>query len=119
MEIKAIKNPVMTLITKAQMARLVKAGEKYFKSGNIGRPIVKLFGGPLTWLVTHIEVDPSEHNQHIAYGYADLGMGQVEFGSLFELSELSSIRTGISLLERDAWWKDDKTVNYFEHDRIA
>jgi hypothetical protein len=99
---EAVKNPAMTLITKAQMAKLVKAGEKY-ESGNdsdsIGKPIVKLFGGSLTWLVTHIE------SSGLIFGYADMGFQCVEFGALCHLSDLPTMKTGIAYLERDRWWK--------------
>jgi len=119
MEIKAIKNRVMTLITKAEMTKLVKAGEKYMNSDSIGRPIVKIFGGSLTWLITHIEIDTSEHAQHLLCGYADLGFGCVEYGSLIELSELPSMKIKFFYPERDRWFKDDKTVNYLERETLS
>jgi hypothetical protein len=111
MEIKSLKNRVMTLITKAQMAKLTNAGKKY-ESGNdsesIGRPIVKLFGGPLTWLVTHIE------ESGLLFGYADMNCECVEFGALCHLSDLPTMKTGIAYLERDRHWKDTKSMNYLD-----
>jgi len=93
---KSIRNPVMCLITKAQYQALTEAGY------NSSQPIIKLFGGPLTWLVTGIE-------DGILYGYADIGQGCVEWGSLIHESELPTLRTGIAYLERDYHFKPEVT----------
>lgn len=100
---KEIKNPVMTLITKAQYKKLMDIGHENMI------PIVKIFGGSATWLLTHIDEDG------IAYGYADLGMGCVEWGSLFEVTELETLRYGkIFYFERDRWFEHKEGTNYLE-----
>ena len=93
---KSIKNVVMTLITKDQYNQLVKAGHDNSK------PIIKLFVGPLTWLVTGIE-------DNILYGYADLSQGCVEWGSLVHEDELPTIKAGPFYLERDRYFKPKVT----------
>jgi hypothetical protein len=103
---KAIKNPVMTLIRKSDYTKLIE-------SGSMGmRPIIKLFGGPLTWLVTGIEGG-------ILYGYADLGMGCVEWGSLCHEDELPTFRAGFAFIERDRFFEDDVTINWLEKDSLV
>lgn len=91
----------MVLITTEQYNQLVKARSTGMK------PIVKLFVDNLTWLVTGIE-------KGILYGYADLGFGCVEWGSLIELSKLSTIKGRFGYLERDRYWKDKKNLNYLK-----
>jgi len=103
---KAIKNPVMTLITKAQYSELVKAGYQNM------RPIIKLFGGPVTWLVTGIE-------DGILYGYGDLGQGCVEWGGLISEDELPTLKTGFMYLERDLHFKDDPSVNWLDRESLV
>jgi hypothetical protein len=94
-----IKNAWMTLITAKQYEALVKAGYKGTE------PIVKLFMGPLTWLVTGIEDD-------ILYGWADLSMQCVEWGGLISIEELPTIRNGPFWLERDFHFKHKEGTNY-------
>lgn len=96
----------MTLITKEQYTQLVKAGSNNMK------PIIKLFGGPLTWLVTGIE-------DGILYGYADLGQQCVEWGSLVHESELPTLKTGFMYLERDRYFKHQEGKNYLELDSLV
>lgn len=96
---KQIRNPVMVLVTGPQYEALVKAG------GNNMKPIIKLFVENLTWLVTGIE-------DGILYGYADLGMDCVEWGSLCHESELPTMRGRIAYLERDRNWTPKATDNY-------
>ena len=103
---KAIKNPVMTLIRKSDYTKLIEAG-----SMNM-RPIIKLFGGPLTWLVTGIEGG-------ILYGYGDLSQGCVEWGSLCHEDELSTLKTGPFYIERDRYFEDDPFINWLENDSLA
>lgn len=102
---KQIRNRVMVLITGSQYEELVKAGYQNMK------PIVKLFGGPLTWLVTGIE-------DGILYGYADLSMGCVEWGGLCNESELPTLKTGIAYLERDRHWKHTEGTKYLLLDSL-
>lgn len=103
---KQVRNPVMVLITGPQYEELVKAGYRNMT------PILKLFGGPLTWLVTGIE-------DGILYGYGDLGMGCVEWGSLCHESELSTLRCGIGYLERDRYWTHKEGTNYLELETLT
>jgi hypothetical protein len=102
---KQIRNRVMVLITGDQYEKLVKAGY------NNMTPIVKLFGGPLTWLVTGIE-------DGILFGYGDIGHGCVEWGSLCNESELPTLRTGIAYLERDRNWKHTEGTQYLSLDTL-
>ena len=102
---KQIRNPVMMLITGPQYEALVKAGYRNMT------PIIKLFGGPLTWLVTGIE-------DGILYGYADLSMGCVEWGSLCHESELPTLRCGIGFIERDRNWQHKDGAKYLEMDTL-
>lgn len=105
-ETNSVKNPIMTLITKAQLKKLNEVGHENMK------PIVKLFGGPLTWLVTSIDDD-------VLYGYADLSHGCVEWGSLCHISELSSMRIGFSFLERDRYFTAKPGVNYLKMETLS
>jgi hypothetical protein len=102
---KNIKNPIMVLIPTAELAALEKAGY----AG--ATPLVKLFMGPLTWLVTGIE-------DGILYGYADLSMGCVEWGSLCLVSELSTLKVGIAYIERDRHWKHVEGTKYLEMESL-
>ena len=88
-----------TLLTKADLNKLAKVGYQNMV------PVVKLFVGPLTWLVTCID-------DGILYGYSDLSLGCVEWGSLTSLEELPTIKTGPFCLEKDRWFKPNKDVEY-------
>ena len=100
MIVESIKNPVMTLITKAERTKLLKAGYN-------GRdPIVKLFMGPITWLLT------GEEDGYL-YGFGDIGQGCVEWGSLTNIEELPTIRHRMGFyMERDRWFSPKAGVNY-------
>lgn len=98
---KQIKNRVMMLVTGPQYEALVKAGYHNRK------PIIKLFCENLTWFITGMESE-------ILYGYADLGLGIVEWGSLCDISELPTLRGRISYFERDRGWKPKDGDNYLE-----
>jgi hypothetical protein len=102
---KQIRNAWMVLITKSQYGKLVKAGYSNKK------PIIKLFLGSLTWLVTGIE-------DGILYGYADLSMGCVEWGSLCYENELPEIRKGPFYLERDRNWEPKENADYLNMDSL-
>ena len=97
----------MCLITKAQYKKLREVGHENM------RPIIKLFGGPLTWLVTEIDEDG------ILWGYGDLSQGCVEFGSLCHESELPEMKCPIAYLERDRFFKDDPSINWLERESLA
>ena len=102
-----IKNVWMTLITEKQYDALVKAGY----GGEI--PIVKLFVGPLTWLVTGIDDDG------ILYGWADISQGCVEWGGLVSVDELPFIRQGPFMLERDLHFKHKDGAKYGSMDTLT
>lgn len=95
----AIRNPFGVLITKAQREALQKAG--YAGTD----PIIKLFVGPLTWLITGEE-------DGILYGWADLSMNCVEWGGLVHVNELPSIKQGPFYLERDRYFKHVPGTKY-------
>jgi hypothetical protein len=84
----------MKLLTKELTAKLNRAGYAGTK------PICKLFTpwGRATWLITGIE-------DGILYGYADLGMGCVEWGGIESVESLEAIRGPFNLkIERDLYW---------------
>lgn len=98
----------MKLITNALHAKLVAAG-----SAN-NKPICKLFcpWNSCTWLITGIE-------DGILYGFADLGMGCVEFGPISSIADMEKIRHASGLgIERDRWW-EPKNINYFELNSLS
>jgi len=89
----------MKLITKELATKLKAAGY----NGTV--PICKLFTpwGRATWLITGEE-------DGILYGYADLGMDCVEWGSIATLEELEAIRGPLGMkIERDLYWTPSKT----------
>jgi hypothetical protein len=102
----AVKNPVMTLITKEQRKALIKAGY------NNMRPIVKIFGGAFTWLITGEE-------DGILYGYADLSMDCIEWGGLFSVEELATMKYSCFYFERDLHFEDDPKVEYLKLDTLS
>lgn len=108
----SVKNPVMTLIPSVDMA-ILRKNYATLNSGKPVRPVIKLFTGPLTWLVTDID------DEGYLNGYADLSMGCVEWGALCHVSELPTMRIGACYLERDRYFKDDPTVNYNDLDSLV
>ena len=100
---------LMKLLTVELMEKLSKAG------ADSAVPLCKLFApwGAGTWLITGIE-------HGILYGFADLGMGCVEWGSIGTLGELEAIRGRFGLkIERDLFWTARADLNYFELDSLA
>lgn len=85
---------------------LVKAGY----DGQV--PLVKYFMGSLTWLVTGIE-------DGILYGWADLGMGCVEWGGLISTDELGTIHNGPFWLERDMHFTHKDGADYGSLDSLT
>lgn len=84
----------MKLLTKQLCEKLNAAGY------NNQVPICKFFvpWGAGTWLITGIEDD-------ILYGWADLGMGCVEWGGIGTVEELEAIKGPFGLgIERDLHW---------------
>ena len=99
----------MKLLTKELIEKLTKAGV----DGAV--PICKLFTpwGAATWLITGIE-------HGILYGFADLGMGCVEWGGIASVEEMESIKGPFGLtVERDLYWEPKNSVNYFELESLA
>ena len=96
----------MVLIGKNDYQKLVTVGHDNMK------PIVKLFVANLTWLVTCIE-------DGLLYGYADLGMDCVEWGSLCHESELPTFKAGPFYLERDRHWTPKPDAKYLEMNSLC
>ena len=99
----------MKLLTKEIEAKLNKAGY----DGT--RPVCKFFTpwGRATWLITGME-------DGILYGYADLGMGCVEWGGIGTVEELEAIKGPFGLkIERDLYWSDNPQINYVALDSLA
>ena len=99
----------MKLLTAELKKTLTKAGY------DNETPICKLFTpwGKATWLITGIE-------DGILYGYADLGMGCVEHGSIATIEEMESIRGPFQMkIERDLYWTPpEKEVEYWKLDSL-
>lgn len=98
----------MKLLTAELKKKLTKAGY------DNETPICKLFTpwGKATWLVTGIE-------NNIIIGWADLGMGCVEHGSIATIEEMESIRGPFGLkIERDLYWSPTEGVNYSERESL-
>ena len=92
----------MKLLTKELTAKLNRAGYAGTK------PICKLFTpwGRATWLLTGIE-------DGILYGYADLGMGCVEWGGIDSVESLQAIRGPFGMkIERDLYWTAREGAEY-------
>lgn len=95
----------MKILTKSIQNKLQKAAHSSMK------PIVKFFNpcGAATWLICSME-----ENNDTMWGYADLGMGCVEFGTI-SLSELQSVRLPFNLkIERDLHWQPIASKDYTE-----
>ncbi|MCY3636390.1 MAG: DUF2958 domain-containing protein [bacterium] len=111
----------MMLITKNQTERLARNGEHSAAMPDRPcrhRPVVKIFGGPATWLIA--ESDPADPDR--LFGLADLGMGHPELGwvsrreleatrvPLRFVSAGAVITKGSVALERDRYWKPTATL---------
>jgi len=103
---KQIRNPIMVLVRQSDYKKLVEAGYQNMT------PIIKLFVENLTWLVTGIE-------DGILYGYADLGMQCVEWGSLCHESELPTMKGRIAYLERDRYFQHKDGAKYLEMESLV
>jgi hypothetical protein len=102
-----IRNPIMVLITKKQYEQLLAGGQRNMT------PIIKLFGGPITWLVTGIDEDG------ILWGYGDISQGCVEFGTLCHVSELPTLKCGIGFIERDYYFTHKDGAKYLEMESLT
>jgi hypothetical protein len=99
----------MKLLTVELMEKLSKAGADSYA------PLCKLFTpwGAATWLITGIEGG-------ILHGFADLGMGCVEWGGIATLGEMEAIRGRFGLkIERDLHWTARADLNYFELESLV
>ena len=67
------------------------------------RPVVKLFGGSATWLITEIDADLDR-----MFGLCDLGLGEPELGyvSLAEIKAVPGLR-------RDRSFRADRTLSEY------
>jgi hypothetical protein len=95
---------MQNIITKTQVAELESAGME----NQI--PLVKLSAGHITWLVTCID------NGYL-WGYADAGMGCVEWCSLIKVDQLDYFKVGWAPLANDRLFKPNK--NYKMEDYYA
>ena len=99
----------MILITKGIKKKLQANYDK-----DISRPVVKLFGGSCTWLISEMYPDGDT-----LYGLCDIGQGSPEIGCV-SLSELQSLKFppfGLGV-ERDLYFKEDKRlITYWEEAR--
>ena len=102
----AIRNPVMTLITTKQRVKLLESGQEGMT------PIVKIFGGSVTWLLT------GESNGYF-FGYVDLGMGCVEWGTVISVKEISTLRVQMGIYpERDLHYTP-KNANFLDMESLV
>lgn len=98
----------MVLFTKEVTTALRKTHHKNMV------PVVKIFNpfGGQTWLLTHMEPRSNEDGRTVCWGYADLGMGCVEYGTVYK-EELENVRIGGFVgLERDLFWKPVPGMDY-------
>lgn len=103
----------MELITPEQERELLRQGtesEANPEAIHPHKPVVKIFGGPATWLIS--EASPSDPDR--LFGLCDLGMGFPELGYVSR-SELEQVRIppyGLPL-ERDLYFEADRTVTEY------
>jgi len=109
----------MQLLTQCQTYDLLQNGRanKASHGASDFKPVVKLFTpwAGATWLLS--ELDPDD--QDIAFGLCDLGLGAPEIGYV-SLAELRSLRgPGGLTVERDLWFKADKTLQAYADEARA
>ena len=104
----------MKLLTKALTAKLLANGMaqtavKGTKAERDFVPVVKFFGGAMTWLITEMDEDGDT-----LFGLCDIGQGCAELGSV-SLRELMSLKfppLGLGV-ERDLWFKPTKPLSVY------
>lgn len=110
----------MKLLTQSIRERLLRNGTLSREHTEEGRPepdfipVVKLFtpDAACTWLLT--ELDP--HDEDLAFGLCDLGLGFPELGYV-RISELESVRGKLGLtVERDRHFFPGKTIAAYTDD---
>lgn len=99
----------MKIFTKAQEAQLIKNG----KAGEdtTRKPVVKLFGGACTWLISEKFEDGT------LFGLCDLGMGFPELGYVSQ-DELEAIKFqpfGLRI-ERDLHFRGERPLTEYADD---
>lgn len=108
----------MLLITK-EIDRKLRANyvaNEACDGGGDTVPVLKLFHPctPATWLIT----ERDNGRPDLLYGLCDLGMGSPELGWV-RLSELQGVRVMGLGVERDRWFKGDKTLSVYTDDARA
>lgn len=101
----------MKLLTQEIVEKLIESGDQQRM-----RPICKLFAPwhSAIWLITGMNSNGK------LYGYADFGMGCVQWGGIATLKELASIRGPGGLgIERDLHFSDDPSVNYLDRNSLV
>lgn len=98
------------LLTATQRQQLLANGRQTAAGVDLDpHPIVKLFTGAATWLLT--ELDPDAPTR--AFGLCDLGLGTPELGSA-DLTELAALRGRFGLpVERDAHFVADRPISAY------
>lgn len=102
----------MKLFTQAQRKQLIANHTANAKTIAVDgsttdfKPVVKLFSGSATWLLT--ELDPKYNT---AFGLCDLGMGFPELGEV-SIDELESVGS----VERDRWFEADYPLSHYTDD---
>ncbi|MGQ7848653.1 DUF2958 domain-containing protein [Granulosicoccus sp. 3-233] len=107
-------HPWRPLLLPEDIEKLIANGKIVEETGASDfYPVVKLFGGPCTWLLTDVHPDYPD----IASGLCDLGLGFPELGSVM-VSEIESLF--IVTIERDAFFEAKAPISvYARHARAA
>ena len=101
----------MKLLTKVQEQRLRENHRRQMQTTERDLdfvPVVKLFAGSATWLLTELDEDS------ILFGLCDMGMGFPELGSV-SLTELESY-SGFPAIERDLYFCTDKPLSEYTNE---
>lgn len=96
----------MKLLTKVQEQRLRENHRRQMQTDERDLdfvPVVKLFAGGATWLLTELDEDD------IFFGLCDLGMGFPELGSV-SAAELEAY-SEFPPIERDLYFSTDKALS--------
>jgi hypothetical protein len=94
----------MKLLTQAQLAKLLRSGERSQREPDFDpHPVVKLFTPDAQCTGLLSDIDPQDPDR--AFGLCDLGMGCPELGWV-SLKELAAVRGKLGLpIERDRSFK--------------
>jgi len=105
----------MKLLTRAIETKLLANEVIANRTGESGKPVVKLFNpcGSGTWLLSDMDEDG------ICFGLCDLGMGCPELGTV-SIHELQDVSVGFGLgIERDIHWEADKSLSEYADEARA